>query len=257
MQANTHMHSSTRAHIHTHQHISAATLRLDIWIHKLALPLVTQWVYTHAHMHAHTLSRAHCTTRWKSSQAQSRVSSLLFPLPLAPEIKHEKKKGTLPIQKSLFMRYYHSYRTKPWMWPSPLRTLKGQEKKFQTRVHNSSWKRCKKKKKKKNWKEEIVAVLVFHFLPKQDLPFLYFAPKHNYTAFAQLSFFFSQVFLFFCFAFFTIVHSWTTLLQCLVQHLHQWHQHSQYHSYQKQHFAQSPLPLSTVVCPGVFYLGGK
>lgn len=178
MQANTHMHSSTRAHIHTHQHISATTLRLDIWIHKLALPLVTQWVYTHAHMHAHTLSRAHCTTRWKSSQAQSRVSSLLFPLPLTPEIKHEKKKkGTLPIQKSLFMRYYHSYRTKPWMWPSPLRTLKGQEKKFQTRVHNSSWKRRRKKKKKKLKRINCCCTCLLPFPSKARPTLSIFCPK--------------------------------------------------------------------------------
>lgn len=108
----------------------------------------TMGVYTRTHAHTHIVKSTLYNEMKELASSITCLLSALSPSP-SPWNKTRKKKGTLPIQKSLFMRYYHSYRTKPWMWPSPLRTLKGQEKKFQTRVHNSSWKICKKKEKLK------------------------------------------------------------------------------------------------------------
>lgn len=71
-------------------------------------------------------ARTHCQEH--IVQRDERVSFPLSlcsqPLPcLKPKVKKKGgggQKRTLPHREEvpLFMRYYHSYRTKPWKWPS-------------------------------------------------------------------------------------------------------------------------------------------
>lgn len=155
----------TNAGTNTH----TRSLAPDKWI-LLALTLITRWVCIHTHMpHTHTHCQEHIVQRDEGELPSSDMSllSALYPLSQTPKIKRQRKKKqrTLPTKKSLFMRYYHSYRTKPWMWPSLMRTVKGQ-KNVETRVHNSYLNGLKKK---------ITAAVPLFFLSKQDLPFVCFA----------------------------------------------------------------------------------
>lgn len=140
----------THAYVHKCGHKHTHTLTCTWQMNSTSTYInYTMSVHTHTHAtHTHTLSRAHCTTRWGRAPKLRHVSPLcsLSPFPNPQNKKAKKKKQrTLPTKKSLFMRYYHSYRTKPWMWPSLMRTVKGQ-KNVETRVHNSYLNGLKKKK---------------------------------------------------------------------------------------------------------------
>lgn len=229
----------TNAGTNTH----TRSLAPDKWI-LLALTLITRWVCIHTRMpHTHTHCQEHIVQRDEGELTSSDTSllSALYPLSQTPKIKRQrkrKKQRTLPTKKSLFMRYYHSYRTKPWMWPSPMRTVKGQ-KNVETRVHNSYLNGLKKKKNH--------CRSTFVSSPKARPPLCMLCrPPNIVTAFAQ-----------FFFLLYNCTHCWTTRLQRSVQHLYQWHQHSQYHSYQKQAFCTEPFTsiYSSSSCLGFVIFG--
>lgn len=227
----------TNAGTNTH----TRSLAPDKWI-LLALTLITRWVCIHTHMpHTHTHCQEHIVQRDEGELPSSDMSllSALYPLSQTPKIKRQRKKKqrTLPTKKSLFMRYYHSYRTKPWMWPSLMRTVKGQ-KNVETRVHNSYLNGLKKK--------SLPQYLCFFSQSKTSPLYALPPPKHSYCI---------------CTMFFLLLynctHCWTTRLQRSVQHLYQWHQHSQYHSYQKQAFCTEPFTsiYSSSSCLGFVIFG--
>lgn len=137
------------------------------------------------------------------------------------------------------MRYYHSYRTKPWMWPSLMRTVKGQ-KNVETRVHNSYLNGLKKK-------NHCRSTFVFSLKARPPLCMLC-RPPNIVTAFAQCFFFFFTIVhtveQHVCNARYSICTSDTNTASTTVT--------------RNKHFAQSPLRLSIhrLLVLGLLYLGG-
>lgn len=103
-----HTHALTHTSSKTHSHQQMNPTRTA---------LVTRWVYTHASRRTHIV-KSTLYSEMKESPGLSRLSA-----PPLPKARGKKKGGTKknppPQRRSpLFMRYYHSYRTKPWKWPS-------------------------------------------------------------------------------------------------------------------------------------------
>lgn len=193
--------------------------------------------------HTHTHCQEHIVQRDEGELPSSDMSllSALYPLSQTPKIKRQRKKKqrTLPTKKSLFMRYYHSYRTKPWMWPSLMRTVKGQ-KNVETRVHNSYLNGLKKK-------NHCRSTFVFSLKARPPLCMLC-RPPNIVNAFAQCFFFFFTIVhtveQHVCNARYSICTSDTNTASTTVT--------------RNKHFAQSPLRLSIhrLLVLGLLYLGG-
>lgn len=116
--------------MHTHTHTHASSKPHSHWqMNPTRTALVTRWVYTHASRRAHTLSRAHCTARWKSRLPSLSLCSQPLPC-LKPKVKKKgggDKKEPSPTEKKFPCLWGIITATEP-SHGSGHRTAKGQKK---------------------------------------------------------------------------------------------------------------------------------